>query len=322
MSRHAKNSHASATPTCDGRQIYVAYVAEGNLWLSAVDFDGKLAWKTSIGPFMTQWGYGSSPTLYKDLVIVAGDNRGDRLANVAALTSYLAAVRAKTGEIRWRVRRPRETTFGTPVVAQVSGRPQLLLGGAGKVTSYDPATGAEWWSCDWSGPRSASTMAFANDRVFASTDSETICVQGDGAGDVTGDHLLWRQKKGVSDIPSPLYHDGLVYLVNDKGLASCLDGNSGKLIWNDRLPGSFSSSPLLLGDRLYATNEDGTTFVLKAGGQFELLATNPLSDEVLASPVPMGNRLLIRSRRFLWCLGADASRQAVATPAQTQGERR
>jgi outer membrane protein assembly factor BamB len=318
--RHAKNSHASATPACDGRQIYVPFVADGSLWLSAVGFDGKPAWKTAIGPFMTQWGYGSSPTIYKDLVIIAGENCGDRLANVAALTSYLAAVRTKTGEILWRVRRPRENTFGAPIVAEVSGRPQLLLGGAGQINSYDPASGAELWSCGWSGPRSASTVAFTKDRVFATTDGETICVQGDGAGDVTGDHLLWRQKKGASDIPSPLYHDGRLYLVNDKGLASCLDGESGKVVWNERLQGLFSSSLTLVGDRLYATNEEGTTYVLKAGRQYELLATNKLGDEVLASPVPMGNRLLIRSTRFLWCLGADAPQHAVVAPAQTQGE--
>jgi outer membrane protein assembly factor BamB len=315
MARHEKNSHASATPACDGRQIYAAYAAEGNLWLSAVALDGKLGWKTSIGPFVTKWGYGSSPTLYKDLVIVAGDNAGDRLTNIAALTSYLAAVRTTTGEIVWRVRRPRESTFGAPVVAEVSGRPQLLLGGADRVTSYDPANGAELWSCGWSGSRSASAIAFTKDRVFATTDCETICVQADGVGDVTGDHRFWRQKKGASDIPSPLYHDGLLFLVNDKGLASCLDGVSGKVIWHERLEGNFSASPLLVGDRLYATNEQGATFVLKAGRQFELLATNQLRDEVLASPVPLGNRLLLRSKRFLWCVGADAAGRAVAAPS-------
>jgi outer membrane protein assembly factor BamB len=326
MARHEKNSHASATPACDGRQIYVAHVAEGSLWLSAVDFDGKPVWKTAIGPFVTQWGFGSSPTLYKDLVIVNGDNCGNRLANVVALTSYLAAVRTKTGEILWRVRRPPATTFGAPVVAEVSGRPQLLLGGAGQITSYDPASGVELWSCRWSGSRSASTIAFTKDRVFASTNGETICVRGDGAGDVTDGRLLWRQNKGAADIPSPLYHDGLLYLVNDKGLASCLDGESGNVIWHERLEGNFSSSPILAGDRIYATNEAGATVVLKTGRQFEVLATNHLNDEVLASPVPMGNRLFIRSKRFLWCLGSDASRHGTETPAgkgrpvETQGE--
>jgi outer membrane protein assembly factor BamB len=155
MARHDKNSHASSTPATDGRRVYVAFVNHDALWLSAVAADGGLAWRTRVGPFVSEWGYGSSPVLYRGLVIVAGENKGSKLAHVTGLCSYLAAVRARDGEVVWRVRRPRAFSYGTPAVSRLCGRDQLVLAGAEAVTAYDPATGAELWHCPWPAGRTA-----------------------------------------------------------------------------------------------------------------------------------------------------------------------
>jgi outer membrane protein assembly factor BamB len=316
MAKHEKNSHASPTPACDSRRAYVPYLADDALWLSAVDLGGRIAWQSRIGSFVSQYGYASSPVLDKDLVIVAGENRGAPGGPATPETSYLAGVSRDSGAVVWRVSRPTAPSYGTPVVARLAGRDQLLLSGAGGITAFDPATGKELWSCRWPAPRSASSPAWGNDCVYASTtwpEAETLCVRADGSGDVTASHLGWRQPRGAADVPAPLYHDGRLYLVNDRGMATCLDGATGRVLWQQRLGAAFSASPVLAGDAILATDEEGTTHVFKAAATFQRLATNPLNDPVLASPALSGDRLFLRSQQFLWCLQGQTAADPVAT---------
>jgi outer membrane protein assembly factor BamB len=315
MARHAKNSHASATPACDGRHAYVPFVHDDGLWLSAVREDGAIAWQTRVGPFVSEWGYGSSPALFGGLVIVAGENKGSKLGHWTGLSSYLAAVRGDTGEVVWRVRRPRGFSYGTPVVAAVAGRPQVLLAGNEAVTAHDPATGRELWQCRWPAARTAGTMAFGPDVVFASTTlprPELLAIRADGSGDVSDSHVVWRLGRGAADVPSPLFHEGRLYVVTDSGQALCLDTATGEVTWQQRLAGPFSASPVLAAGRIYVTNEAGTTWVFRAGPRFELLARNALSDEVLASPAVVGSQLFLRGRQTLYCLGEGQAQETTA----------
>jgi outer membrane protein assembly factor BamB len=307
MAKHDKNTHASATPACDGIHVYVPSIADGGLWLTALDLDGRLAWQTKLGPFVSEWGYASSLALYKNLVIVAGENKGSRLGHLTAASSYLAGVHRKTGEIIWRVRRPRAPSYGTPVVARIAGRDQLLLSGAERISAYEPATGRELWSCRWSARRSADSVVCSSDCVFASAtfpEAEVLCVRADGAGDVTDSHVVWRQRRGAADVPSPLYHDGRLYLVADKGILTCLDAASGQMLWQHRLNAGCSASPVLAGDAILVTDEEGTIYMFRAGPECELLAKNSLGDAVLASPAISGDRVLLRGRGYLWYLKA------------------
>lgn len=318
MKRHDKNSQASATPACDGRFVFVPWIADQKLWVAAVELNGRLRWKAQAGPFVSQWGYAASPVCHNDLVIVAADNSGNAVANLAAVTSYMAALDARSGEVRWRVRRIPHASYGTPVVGQVAGRPQLLLAGHDRISAYDPSTGRELWFCRWTARRTANTIAFADNHVVASAtfeEPQVVCVRGDGTGDVT-DKLLWTVRRGATDVPSPLVHDGHVYLVNDRGVASCIALDGGDIAWQERLEGAFSASPTRVGRRIYATNEDGTTYVFAASPMFELLATNPLGDPVFASPVPHANGLLIRGANFLWRLGPPS--ETYKTAARTK----
>src|SRR5262249_20873984 len=161
---------------------------------------------------------------------------------------------------------------------------QLLLSGAGRIVSYDPATGKENWFCRWSANRSANSMALGGNFVYASTSwprAEMMCVRADGSGDVTGTHVVWQHGRSVNDIPSALYHEGGLYVVSARGIASCLDGAPGEAVWQQRLGPNFTASPVLIGNHLFATDEAGTTHVLEAGPQFKRLATNRLNDPVL-----------------------------------------
>ena len=158
---HRHNSHASATSACDGERLFSVFVHDGGLWVTATDLDGKILWQTKAGDYDAIYGYGSSPAIWQSLVIVLGDN--DQTG------SFMAAIHRKTGQIVWRIARPNIDTYATPIVAHLAGRDQLLVGGCGYLTSYDPATGKEFWKC--AGPTTettANTATWSDDCVFVS----------------------------------------------------------------------------------------------------------------------------------------------------------
>jgi outer membrane protein assembly factor BamB len=310
--KNPKNTHASATPVCDGTHVFIPSVADDAVWLTAIDLAGKVAWQRRLGPFASEWGYASSAALYRDLVIVVGDNKGSPDAAGAADASYLVGVERKTGATVWRVPRPLEASYGTPVVARLAGRDQLLISGSERVVAYDPTSGKEIWSFRWGASRSANSMVCGPDCVYASTtwrDHQLLCIRADGTGDVTDSHLVWKRSRPVTDIPSPLYHDGRLYLTTDQGMAVCLDGATGKPFWQERLGGPISASPILAGDTILSVDEDGQAHLFKAGRRFELLASNSLGDRVLASPALAGDHLFIRGSTYLYCL--DGQTQGV-----------
>jgi outer membrane protein assembly factor BamB len=297
---HKQNSHASASCACDGQRVFTVFVHDGRLWVSAVSLDGKCLWQTAAGNFNSIYGYGSSPAIHASLVIVCGDNdQGD---------SYLAALHRRSGEIVWRVQRPKIDTYATPVVARVADRDQLLLGGGGHLVSYDPNYGSELWRC--LGPTTettANTVAFSKEVIFASggypKPYTMIAVRADGRGDVTASKLLWSASKRMPYVPSPLYHDGLLYIADDLGLFTCVDAASGKEVWTQRMGGDFTASPVLCGDRIYAANEAGKVFVLQAGRRFKLLASNDLGEGIMATPTIVGGCIFVRTVGKLYCFG-------------------
>ena len=190
----------------------------------------------------------------------------------------------------------------------MAGRDQLLVGGGGFLTSYDPATGKEIWKC--AGPTTettANTAVWSDDCVFSSggypKPYTMMAVKATGHGDVTATNLLWKSISHMQYVPSPLYDDGLLYIVDDWGIASCLDPATGKPIWSHRLGGDFSSSAVKCGNRIYVASEAGEVFVFEAGRSFKLLATNDLGDGIMATPTICGDQILLRTTHKLFCLG-------------------
>jgi len=156
-------------------------------------------------------------------------------------------------------------------------------------------------------------MAFEGDLVFASgrvPEKDLLCVRADGSGDVTETHVEWRTNTLITYVPSPLVHEGRLYVVNDDGIARCLDANTGKEFWKKRLGGKFSASPLLAAGKVFATNEEGTTFVFQAGPKYEMVSRNEIGEECLASPLICGGRVFLRTSRHLYCLGDTESSQS------------
>lgn len=307
---HRKNSHASATPACDGQRVFAVLLHDGAVWASACDLQGRIEWQTWVGPYVTAEGYGSSIALAGKLVVVAGDNRGARIDRVRG-SSFLAALDSCTGRVVWRIRRLQGDSYGTPLVAQIAGRMQLVMSGQSKVCAYDPENGNEIWSCRWSAERSAAAPTFSGDCVFASAvhpKSEVICVRADGHGDVTESKRRWSVAGAAADVPTPLVHDGLLFLVRDEGTVVCLDAESGKILQRRRIGHAVSASPVAADGRLYVVDEGGTCSVFALDRDLALITTNRIDAEsVMASPAVSGNDLLLRTSTHLYCIGFPGS---------------
>jgi len=293
---HRNNSHASATPAFDGQRFFTAFIHERGLWVSAVDTHGKILWQTKAGEFDALYGFGMAPALWGPLVIVNGDN--DRPG------AFLAAIHRQTGEIVWRIKRPNIDTYGTPIVVNLAGRDQLLLGGSGSMCSYDPATGKLLWKC--AGPTAettANTVAFSKDSVFVTGGYPkpyiAMGIRADGNRDVDDTHVLWTNQRAMSYVPSPLYSDGLLYVLNDDGVITCLDEAKGKPVWSKRLGGDYSASPLLVGNKIVLCSEQGLVTAIAAGRSFKELEQLDLAEPIFATPAITPAGLFVRTLKKL-----------------------
>jgi outer membrane protein assembly factor BamB len=237
--------------------------------------------------------------IYKSLVIVAADS---------VKGSFIIAVHRRTGEVLWKTNRPDYSlgTYASPTVGRVAGRDQLLIQGPYKVFSYDPATGKVLWTCDGPNESASSTVSFDNECVYASAGypkRNLLCIRGDGSGDVTATHIVWKKEGGTAYVPCLLLADGLLYMVEDDGRTTCLDAKTGQAVWQAKLKGAFSSSPVLAGGNIYVVNEAGMMSVFKPGRAFELVTENNMSDGGYATPVICEGRIYLRTLKYLYCLG-------------------
>ncbi len=272
-------------------------MAEKGLYATAVDLQGNIVWQERLHDYPSKHGYGSSPVLYKSLVIVAGEPRGP---------GYLVALERTSGKVVWRKRRFQSDSYGTPVIAQIGGRDQLLLSGQGEIISYDPASGRPWWNCSGISSITANTMVWHDDLVLGSTgypDNVLMCVRADGSGDVTASHIVW-QKNYRMYVPSAVVVDNLFLIVRDDGVALALQPESGKKVWEKRLGGNFSASPTAAGQQVFVPNEEGRLYVLTAQAPFRVVATHDLEEAVFASPVICNRQLFLRGEKSLYCFGA------------------
>jgi hypothetical protein len=300
--KHQKNSHASATPAADGERVYVPFLNDKALFATALDHGGNIIWQTKVGAFTSQHGYGSSPVLYKSVVIVSGDSQKG---------SFIAALHRKTGKVLWRTPRGDNPNYATPIVGDVAGRPQLLLHGAGTVSSYDPDSGERLWFCEGPCEVAACTIAFGPELVYASggyPDKNLLAIRADGSGDVTSTRVAWKvAARGVTYVPSPVLHEGHLYVVKDDGIATCFEASTGKVVWTERLGGAFSASPALAAGHFFVPNESGVTYVFKAAPVFDLVAQNDLGDGGFASPVICGGKIYLRTNHNLYCIAKSGT---------------
>jgi outer membrane protein assembly factor BamB len=228
--------------------------------------------------------------------------------------SELIALEAKTGKVAWKAqRKPFRACYAVPFLVEKSeGGKELIVATTGGLSGYDPKDGKEIWHWDWvfSGMplRTVGSPIAGDGLVFASSGDGSgarhmVAVRLGGKGDVTKTHLAWEEKKSLPYVPCMLYSQGHLYTVNDKGIAGCYVGQTGKEVWNDRLAQAFTASPVLIDGKIYAISEDGMVYVYAAATSFKVLAKNPLGEPVYASPAVADNRLFIRGKTSLYCIG-------------------
>ncbi|MCG8604346.1 PQQ-binding-like beta-propeller repeat protein [bacterium] len=295
---HRKNGHASSTPTTDGQKVYAYF---GNHGLLAVDFNGKKIWHRELGAFNAYHGTASSPLLYRDRVILVQDHRGG---------SFAVALDKDTGKEVWRRARPAKVGWNSPIAVKVGKREEIVVSGQQQVIAYHPETGEELWRARGNTFEAIPTPVVGHGLVFCSSGraGPTLAIRPGGSGDVTDSHIAWRAPKGSPFVPSTILVGDYLYMVNDMAaIATCYDAQTGKVMWQGRLGNArregFSASPVVVGEKLFFTNDDGETFVLQAGAQFNLLHVNKLGERVLASPALVDGNWYFRTDRHLLAIG-------------------
>jgi outer membrane protein assembly factor BamB len=298
-SRHKKASFASSTPATDGSYVFAFFGTEG---LYAYDFNGKLIWKRDLGKLGTaSVGYGVSPILYNNLVIMQCDECGGN--------SFIVAFDKKTGKEEWRVPRKVDLTWSTPVLLRTAKSVELVTAAAEAIIAYDPATGKELWRHKGLESNAVTTPVVMNDLVIVTSGYPTkivLALKGGGTGDVTGtSQLAWTYNKGTAYVPSPILYGEYLYLMTGNGSISCLDAKTGKVQYEAaRVPKAttFMSSPVAFEGKILITSEEGDTFVVQAGPKHEILRTNSLGEPVYASPAISDGKLFIRGEKHLYCI--------------------
>jgi len=298
---HYKNGYASATAATDGERVYASFGARG---LIAVDMDGKVVWHHDLGRMEAYHGTAGSPLLYKDRLILYQDQFND---------SFIAAFDTRTGRELWRTRRDAQVGWGTPIAIRVGDHDEIIVNSQWTVRAYNPDTGAEIWSCRGTTDEVIPTPVVGYGMVFCSSGraGPTLAIRPGGRGDVTRTHLAWTSPRGSPFVPSPILFGEHLYMVNDiASIVTCLEAMTGKVMWQGRLGVArregFSASPVAVDGKVFFTNDEGETFVLKAGPTFELMHVNALDETTLATPALVDGRWYIRTDRHLYAIGGGA----------------
>ncbi len=307
--KEMKQNMSSPSPVTDGKTVWVM---TGTGILKAFDFAGAELWARNIqkdhGRFGLNFGYASSPLLHDGdlfLQVLHGMKTDD--------PSYLLRVNGATGKTLWRVERPSDAihespdAYNTPALLEAGGTARIVVSGADYVTGHDPETGREVWRVGGLNPRNASDYRIISSSVVADgflyvpTRRRPFQAFRTGSGEP---RLVWSFDRGP-DVPSPVTDGKYMYLFDDRGVVHCLDAKTGAIIWGpERIqPATYSSSPVLADGKLYISNEDGQTVVVKAGPEFEILATNQMEGYTLSSPAISDGQLFLRTAEWLYCIG-------------------
>lgn len=301
---NAKASNASSTPASDGERIFINFPTHGAIFASAVDLDGKKLWQTKVTGYTLHQGYGASPAVYQSLVLIGADNKG---------AGAIAGLDRKTGEIVWKVDRPKTPNYASPIILNIAGRDQAIFTGCNHVTSLDPLTGKTIWEVAGSTTECVTSPVTDGKHVFTSggyPKNHVSAVTADGSAKV-----VWEVKNRIY-VPSMIVTKGHLFGVMDAGMAVCWKPDTGEEVWKERIEGTFSSSPVLVNDLMLATNEAGRTYVFKADPtKFELIGENELGNNVFATPVVCGNQIFHRvghqtkgqRDEYLYCLGTKSA---------------
>ena len=296
---HGKNSHASPTPVVYDNRLYAHFGHQGT---ACLDLDGKVVWRTQEIQYNPVHGNGGSPLVTGSAVIFSCDGGAEQ---------WVVALDRQSGSLLWKTERPteqdRKFAFSTPTLVEVDGRRQVISPGAGAVCGLNLEDGKEIWRARYDGYSVIPRPVVGHGMIYLSTGydrPQVLAIKLGGEGDVTDTHIAWTLAKGAPNTPSLLLVGEELYMVSDKGVATCANALTGDVHWQERVGGNYSASPLYGAERIYLQSESGDGIVLKAGKEFELLATNPLGERTLASYAVDGEALLIRGDQHLYRIEA------------------
>lgn len=311
---HRKNSYASPTPIFENGRIYAHF---GHMGIACLDQDGAILWKNNAFQYEPVHGNGGSPVIFKDRIIFSCDGKSD---------PFLMALDKNTGEILWKT--PRETdaqktfSFCTPLVIEIDGEPQIISPGSNMVGAYDPKDGKLIWKVRYDGYSVTPRPIYSKGLLYISTGfdrPELLAIRPTGKGDITESHIAWSTRRGVPLTPSLLQAGNELYMMADRGIMTCLDSSTGEKIWEERLGGDCSASPILADGKIYAQNEQGVGFVLLPGREFKLLAENDLNERSLASYAVSDGSIFIRTESGLYRIGqSDQSANSFLEPKNSK----
>lgn len=308
--KEGRNSYATPTPATDGRRVYACF---GDGSFAALDFNGKLVWTNRNHPFYSQHGLGASPILHDGRLIMTFDGSSDGPDKLVGWQkpwdlSYLVALDTRTGRELWRTSRGQSRiSHGTPVIWKDRNRTVVVSEAGDVVQGFDLRTGERLWTGKVLGEGKVPSTVIGDGLVFTSGGwggrSSIKAFRLGGSGDLGETRLVWEQRKGMPNIPSMVFQSPHLFAVTDGGIASCLKANDGTVVWQERVGGNFSASPLIAGGRLYVLSDEGVTTVVAAGPEYRVLATNPLGEKVQASPALAHGRFYLRTAGHLYCVG-------------------
>ena len=313
--RHPKSSQASATPVTDGRHVVVSFGSEG---LYAFDFEGKQLWKKDLGILNSgwffdpdyEWGIGSSPIIYKNMVIVQCDiQRG----------SFLAAFDTATGKEVWRTQRDEIPSWSTPTILEVNGKAELITQATTFTRGYDPMTGKELWKYSGNSEIAIPTPIVGPGFVVITNGyrgvQPIVALKPGATGDITlkdnetkNQFIVWSSKRGGPYIPTPVIYGDYLYVLQGNGALAAYKIATGEQVYQKRLggaAGSFSASPVAADGKIYCTSEDGDVYVVKAGPEYEELAKNPIGEVVMASPAISDGLIIFRGLKNVYAIKAS-----------------
>jgi outer membrane protein assembly factor BamB len=311
--RHLKNTYASETPVTDGERVYSYF---GNVGVYCLDLDGHPVWSKAVEPHKTRsgWGTAASPVLYHDRLYLISDNDEQ---------SYLLALDKRTGKEAWRVDRDERSNWSTPYVWENKQRSELITAGTGKVRSYDLDGKLLWWfkgmsSITIATPYADQDLLYVSSGFIMDRARPLYAIRPGGSGDISlqpgetnNATIAWCRPNAAPYNPTTLVYEQRLYVLYDMGLLSACNAQTGEMLFDrERLPEGlhFTASPWAYHGQVFCLNEDGVTFVVRAGDRFELLYTNKLADDdmCMASPALAGDRLLIRTAARLYCIQNSA----------------
>ena len=309
---HQLNTFASGTPTVDAERVYIAFATPERLFLAALNHDGEDVWTRDLGPYASQHGFGSSPVIYEDLVVLANDQMA---VEGAPSGSFLIALAAATGEPRWETpRRSGKAAYSTPFVFEAEdGSPQLIFSSEAEgLAGVDPATGTKLWNLTVYDKRTVSSPFTAAGLIFGTCGSGAggnyvAAVAPPAPGSSVGPQEAYQLRQSAPYVPTGVVVAGRLFLVSDKGVATCVRPGDGSQVWRTRLPaGEYYASPVSVGDRIYAISTEGNVVVFAADDEYRLLGESPLGEECRSTPAVSGGRMILRTRTQLMAVGGSS----------------